>query len=424
MCHLGSITALALLSGVLIAGACSQPAPSSPVVAYKNGRWFMGAAFEARTMYVQGDRFIERPERIDSVVDLGGGYVVPPFGEGHNHNVDPTRVDALIRTYMQAGVFYVLNPNSLPQTRDDLAGWLNRPEAPDVIFANGGITGPGGHPVGIVQRNVTRGVWTDAEGEGAFLFSVANATDLERAWPALLASSPDFVKVYLLYSEEYDARLADPATIGWRGLDPDLIPDVVQRAREAGLRVVAHVETAADFRVAVVAGVDQVVHMPGFRGDENTTLSDPSRYQISEADAQTAGHTGIVVVTTLAALAEYATERRDTAFRATVDRLNRTNLAVLAEHGVAIAIGSDAYDDTSVREALYLATLGVLDHAALLRSWSETTPRAIFPDRQIGRLAPGYEASFIVLDGDPLAHFTNVTRIRTAVKQGQPVTLH
>lgn len=419
MRSLRSVTALTLLAGVLVAGAWSRQASSSLVVAYENGRWFTGSAFESRTMYVQGDRFIDRPERIDSVVDLGAGYVLPPFGEAHNHNVEPAR----IRSYMQAGVFYVLNPNSLPQTKDDLAGRINRPEAPDVAFANGGITGPGGHPIGIVRRNVARGLWTDAEGEGAFLFSVSNATALDGAWSVLLASRPDLVKVYLLYSEEYAARLADPATIGWRGLDPDLMPEVVRRAREAGLRVVAHVESAADFHGAVVAGVDQIAHMPGFRGDQNTALPDPSRYQISEADAQTAGRKGIVVVTTLAGLAEYADERRDTALRTAVDRLNRANLAVLQQSGVAIAVGSDAYDDTSVGEALYLATLGVLDHAALLRSWSETTPRAIFPNRQIGRLAPGYEASFIVLAGDPLADFTNVTRIRAAVKQGQAVTL-
>ena len=95
---------------------------------------------------------------------------------------------------------------------------------------------------------------------------------------------------------------------------------------------------------------------------------------------------------------------------------------MLLKNGVPVAVGSDEYDDTSVAEAQYLATLGVFDTAALLRSWSETTPRAIFPDRRIGRLAPGYEASFLVLDGDPLEDFANVTRIRSAVKQGQAVT--
>jgi imidazolonepropionase-like amidohydrolase len=163
--------------------------------------------------------------------------------------------------------------------------------------------------------------------------------------------------------------------------------------------------------------------MPGFRGDQNAELPDPSRYEISEMDAQAAARKGIVVVTTLAGLAKHAAERGNTALRTAADRLNKANLSVLMSNGVSIAIGSDAYDDNSVEEALYLASLGVPDDAALLRSWSETTPRAMFPGRQIGRLEVGYEASFLVLDGDPLTDFTQVTRIRSAIKQGQPVRL-
>ncbi len=43
---------------------------------------------------------------------------------------------------------------------------------------------------------------------------------------------------------------------------------------------------------------------------------------------------------------------------------------------------------------------------------------AIFPDRKIGRLADGYEASFLVLDADPLADFSAIEKIRLRVKQG------
>jgi predicted amidohydrolase YtcJ len=415
-----------LLIAVFAATALAQQATSIAVVAYENGRWFTGSTFESRTMYVRGDRFIDRPTQTDSVVDLAGGYVMPPFGEAHNHNVQlvpsqPARFDALIRSYMQAGVFYVQNPNSQGRTKVDLAARLNRPDTPDVSFANGGITGPGGHPIGIVQRAVARGVWT--ESDGAFLYSVGTATELSNAWSALLATQPDFVKIYLLYSEEYATRLSDPATVGWRGLNPALVSDIVQRAREAGLRVAAHVESAADFHVAVEAGVNHIVHMPGFRGNEKTELPDPSRYQVSQADAQAAARKGIVVVTTLAGLATYAAENGNKALRATADKLNRANLSMLLRNGVSIAIGSDAYDDNSVQEALYLASLKIFEPAHLLRSWSEITPRAIFPDRQIGRLAPGYEASFIVLSGDPLADFKHVTNIRAAMKRGQTVTL-
>jgi imidazolonepropionase-like amidohydrolase len=53
-----------------------------------------------------------------------------------------------------------------------------------------------------------------------------------------------------------------------------------------------------------------------------------------------------------------------------------------------------------------------------LNLWTTTTPQAIFPDRRIGRLDAGYEASFLVLGGNPLDDFSAVRTIRRRVKQG------
>ena len=44
----------------------------------------------------------------------------------------------------------------------------------------------------------------------------------------------------------------------------------------------------------------------------------------------------------------------------------------------------------------------MLDPLQLLRAWSMDTPRTIFPDRLVGALEPGYEASFLVLGADPI----------------------
>ena len=59
------------------------------------------------------------------------------------------------------------------------------------------------------------------------------------------------------------------------------------------------------------------------------------------------------------------------------------------------------------------------DAGELLRIWTETTARTIFPARQLGRLQPGYEASFLSLAGNPLVDFLNVQQIQLRVKQGE-----
>jgi hypothetical protein len=361
----------------------------------------------------------------DSVIDLRGGYVVPPFAEAHNHNFDASSSEsarALVAKYMEDGVFYGQNPSNVLRARRGLAGFVNVPTGIDVTFSNAGLTGPGGHPMGLYLRNLGRGAMlpTDTNSTEGFIWIIADKTDLARKWPSILAGKPDFIKVMLLYSDEYAKRLHDSTFFNWRGLDPTLLPEIVQRAHSAGLRVMAHVETAADFRNALESGVDQIGHMPGFRGPGPDQTKRPSLapYELSDADAESAARRGTFVVTTLGGIAAIPPNGPDSVMRRTADSLFARNLRMLKKHRVRVIVGSDSYRTTSVPEAIYLASLGVYSNAQLLRLWTDETPRAIFPNRRIGRLAPGYEASFLVLDKDPVANFPNVKTIRFRVKQG------
>jgi imidazolonepropionase-like amidohydrolase len=87
-------------------------------------------------------------------------------------------------------------------------------------------------------------------------------------------------------------------------------------------------------------------------------------------------------------------------------------LRTLIDSGVALAIGSDNVSDSSLLEAEHVHSLGVVDRLALLKLWAEDTPRSIFPQRRIGFLREGYEASFLALEGNPLDDWPNVRRIK------------
>src|SRR5712672_3365364 len=76
---------------VLASGALSQnerQAQHAPSVAFVNGEWFDGKSFVRRTAYtVDGLFTFRKPVRLDRTVDLAGTWIVPPFGDAHNHNI-------------------------------------------------------------------------------------------------------------------------------------------------------------------------------------------------------------------------------------------------------------------------------------------------------------------------------------------------
>jgi imidazolonepropionase-like amidohydrolase len=418
--------ASAIAIALLVATACHRAAPASPaqhVYELRDGRWLGADGFRAGTRWVVDGRItMRRPARIDSVIDLAGRWVVPPFGEAHNHNVEystPGRTDSLVRRYLRDGVFYVKNPGNLPRGRDSLAGRVNVPNGVDVVFANGLLTATGGHPTGLYLRNRARGAMTPADSDGGFLWILDSLPDLARKWPRILAGRPDFIKVVLVHSEEFARRRRDSAYFNWRGLDPALVPEVVRRAHAAGLRVSAHVETAADFHAALVGGVDEINHVPGFRGDEHTRITEPARYEVTADDAKLAAAQRVWVVTTLSGFSVLDPHGPDSLTRRAADSLFVRNLRVLRAAGVPLAIGSDSYRDDSVQEAAYLATLGVFTPLELLRTWSEATPRAIFPARRVGCLDDGCEASLLLLAADPSADFASTKRIVLRMKDGR-----
>jgi imidazolonepropionase-like amidohydrolase len=198
-----------------------------------------------------------------------------------------------------------------------------------------------------------------------------------------------------------------------------MLAAIVPRAHAAGLRVMTHVVTVGDFRAATDAGVDEITHLPMFLPDQCN--ADPSICIVDDESARRAAARGIVVV-----VAPFAWRDTfgDPDFKEGVGRTQDANLAKLVVNGVTIGLGSDGISGetpmaTSLVDAKAIDAHHLLGRAALLRAWTETTARTIFPARRIGRLADGYEASFLVLEGDPLESFDNVVRIAVRVKQGK-----
>lgn len=440
---------------------------------FTNGLWFDGRDFRPDTLYsVNGVLTRSRPASIDEVVDLGKTFVIPPFAEAHNHNVEGEwNIDPVIQKYLSDGVYYVKIVGQIPDFSAKLKDRINRPDSIDVTFSNGGFTGSGGHPMplyrDILREHRYHAVvgnldphWFDKRAH----FQVDSRQQLEAQWSRFLSTKPDLVKIYLVCSEVHDKP--NNYCRDRRGLDPRLLPDIMELARKAKLSVVAHVETAGDFRAAVLAGVKEIGHLPGWFLF-NAELAERAR--LTDEDAVLAAKENVIVHTTTVAswtmggvrsggsgghghgdgahahgqnnsnsmgsvpnkggqhtgAQEAQAHVSDPRF-AEVEKVERevqiANLNLLKRHRVRIAIGTD-HGDTPLSEVMNVRSMRIFSNLELIKAWTEDTALCVFPDRKIGKLDEGYEASFLVLEGNPIADFENVRRIRMRVKQGRVLVL-
>jgi len=365
--------------------------------------------------------------------DLHGGFVVPAFGDGHNHSPSSKQdLAAANRAYLDAGVFYVLNAGGNAEPANSIREQLGRPATVDVIFAQALFTCPGGHPAPYLEYLVDQGVlpFDKSKLEGHFFNSVDSTAQLEMVWPQYLATKPDFVKLVFVFSELYGSGDASQKSLGLR---PEIAKEIVRKAKVAGLRSGAHIESAEDFHNAVEAGVDLVMHLPAFPDpvDRQAAYQNKSnweeRYTISASDLKLAAERNVTVVTTAASGSAENFEKPNplAAMNENEGRFRKItiqNLRHLKDAGVRLAVGSDTMPGTGIlAEIEFLKDTEVFSNLELLKIWSEITPNAIFPQRKIGTPEEGYEANFLVLNGNPIQDFSRVKRISMRVKQGAPL---
>jgi hypothetical protein len=424
---------LAFLASLLLAAAAASqapvPNPDAPATAYVGGQWWTGERFEARdTTWAQNGVFAPGPlADAARVVDLGGAHVVPPYGDAHTHMLsDPYQGPGHAELFVRDGVFYALVLTDRYTWAAQVMDRFDGPGSIDVAYVHGGLTSEGTHPtqvyewqaLGLVGQELTeenqRRIHGSRLAEDDAYWYLDSLADAEATWDAFLAHGPDAVKVYLLDV----ARELGPNTSGMtglpsgHGLSPEVLREVVRRARTAGLPVYAHVETAADVRLAVEAGVDGFAHLPGYARAAGS--DDP--YWLDDATVEAAAARGVTFIPTSVVTQGRPGQRP--AREALARDLHRRQLRALRAAGAPIALGADRWGLTSKAEADFMAEHGFFDRATLLDLWTRVTPQTVFPGRAIGRLAPGFEASLLALACDPTVDWSCTERITRREKQG------
>lgn len=431
-----TLSARAARFACIVALTCGLGAPAAgqeTAILYRHSQVWTGEGFETRDLAVQGGQFVDprSVRRNARTISLRGQYVVPAYANAHVHITQATPdANAL---FLTNGVFYAYNPNTVVLGAEYRA-FFSRQDTYDAAIAQGGITEPGGHPESIYVRFLGPRVYPGRTLEDfigdAFHYGRTHE-EIDAALDLLVSQGADFVKAYLLFSEEYEARRADERFYGYRGINPANARYLVEAAQRRNLRVAFHVETPADLVVAARSGAAIAAHLPGYtvmasRYTSATGLRASPEGVIARAltpaEARLVAQSGMMLTPTYRLLADrYEGDLTpdDARIFAAQRGVQSANLRLLAQNGATFLIGTDGIVSI-FDEVEYLDGLGALPRERLLRATLETGAR-LFPNRRIGCFEAGCEADFLVLRENPLADVRALRSISLRIKAGNEV---
>ncbi|MFA6219749.1 MAG: amidohydrolase family protein [Erythrobacter sp.] len=189
---------------------------------------------------------------------------------------------------------------------------------------------------------------------------------------------------------------------------------IADTAHSLGLRVMAHAHGARGIEAAARAGIDSIEH---------------GTY-IDEAAARAMRERGTVLVPTLMAF-RGVTERLgkgiytpvvETKIEA-VAEVARSFLGKALKWGVPVAFGTDAgvyAHGRNAEEFGLMRAQGMTDRQALA-SATTMAARALGMEGEIGRLAPGYSADIIAVEGDPTMDVTVLEKVGWVMVRGRVI---
>ncbi|MBT8427691.1 MAG: hypothetical protein KJO02_06650 [Erythrobacter sp.] len=364
---------------------------------------FTGTGFETRDLAVSNGRFVTHVPEGAERLNAARWTILPPLADVHTHMIDEPRPSGARShsDYLDQGIYFVLNPNNI--RFDDALPTSH--ETVDGSYTGGGLTGAGGHPRPLYEQLVDWGVYPMSKEElaGRAYHEVSNEADARAAVAEVKRQGASHIKLYLTHHEQPDST----------GLTAKNFRHAVHFAREAGLHPVVHVNSRADFRLAAEAGVHAMVHMPGAwpRGE------DPERLMITAEDAAIAAQNEVFVVPTLAVGFNALFGEELEAARG----IWRHNLSLLMAAGVRIAAGADRGGATALSELDILHSTGLYSGAELIEIGTTNGIELAFPERDVGRIAPGQEASFIVMRFNPEGSWYGWRNVLGGMREGQTI---
>ena len=400
-----AMCAVLSLGAVLMAGCTgTDSGGDSAATVFEGARLIVGdgsAPIEDAVFVVESDRITQAGPRAEveipggaTRVDLSGKTVMPAIVNAHIHlaSTREDRTDQLQHmAYYGAGVVVSLGLDS-----------------GDVPFEMRGEVVPDG------ARSLTagRGITAPEPGRSEVPSWITSEEEARTAVQELAANEVDFVKIWV-----------DSRNGRYEQLSPALYGAVIDEAHTHGLRVTAHVYNLEDAKGLLRAGLDAFAH--GVRDldadDELMALwaERPDVFLVPNLpNPGVAVDLGWLSGTVPAdELQEMQEAQRDRPAAQEAFGIQARNLARFNQAGVRIAFGTDGSSPWAVHQEMEDMVRSGMTPAEVITAATGTSAE-LMQLSDVGTVAAGKSADFIVLDANPLDDITNTRRIAEVYLRG------
>jgi imidazolonepropionase-like amidohydrolase len=394
-----------LVALTMVVSGCATPDEAPPVstaTTYTGARVIVGdgEVIENATFVVDGGRFIAvgATGEVDvptgaATADLTGMTVMPAIIDAHTH-LSTTRegviADLELRAYFGIGAAMSLGADGLDAPLDLRA---------DVTR----------------YRSAGRGITRPEPGRNEVPHWIETAEEARVAVREEAARGVDIIKIWV-----------DDRNGQYEKLTPEIYEAVIDEAHQNGLRVAAHIFTLEDAKGLLEADLDVFAH--GVRDQD----IDDEFVEMVQARPNTVlipNMPGRGIPTDLSfiagglpadQIAELEANNVERPEQQEAFGIQARNLARLSAAGMTIAFGTDGNTAWAAHiEMEDMVASGMSASDVLVAATSHAASAAGFDN--MGAVAAGNRADFVVLEANPLDDITNTRRIANVYLQGEAV---
>src|SRR5437867_2271053 len=396
------------------AGSTAVPAGATRIDG--KGKWVVPGLIDSHVHFFQSGNLYTRPD----VADFNAWM---PYAKEVERN--KRRLAATFKVWLASGVTSVVDIGGPFWNFEMRDAALKSPAAPRVAVA--------GPLLSMVDR-----VKLDL-GDPPII-KIASADEARALVRRELERRPDYIKVWFIHRQGDDLA-AQEAIVKAAG----------DAAHAAGVRLAVHATELVVAKASLRAGADFLVHsVDDAAVDEeflalakkNRALYCPTlfvtmgyRYALSNTWQPTEAERRLADPQILAAMSDLQRIPKDMLPERVVKAMSQPkppkpsaialqNLRKAWDAGIPVVMGTDAGNigtlhGPSVFREMEIMTQAGLSPLQVLRSATSNGSKAMGMERDIGTLAPGKLADLVILDTDPLADVTNLSKIHRVIKDGK-----